>query len=179
MSIDQSIAFDQLILQRLARATERGLGDLQVRSNLDLRRFDRVSYMSARNLLIKASRALAAGDRERATRYDDRATALPFDDNKQANPVVFEAHMHLYKVVADAADTSAVNCTCWLDAAESCSPPVVSTRARTCCRPWPLWTRSIASNPRNIAGCDGWWPTPSRATSGDDAWTTTGPPKLR
>jgi hypothetical protein len=119
MSIHQSSAVDQLVLEGLAHATDRGLGDLQVRSNLGQRQFGQVSYLAARNLLIKAARAVAAGDRQRATRYVDRATDLPFDDEERANPAVFEAHMHLYEIVTDAVDTCAVDCSCWLDAAEA------------------------------------------------------------
>jgi hypothetical protein len=112
-------AVSTLVLERVARAADRGLGDLEVRSNIEGMTFAAIPYRAARNLLLKAGRALAIGDLDRMNRYIDRALELPFDEVEQVNPAVQEAHMGLYSAVTDAVESADEDCSCWLDAAES------------------------------------------------------------
>src|SRR3712207_2833221 len=108
-----------LFREQLAAAVDRGLGDLQLQSNLSARALNQASYRAADNLLGKARRALGEGDRDRAARYVEKATRLPFDGVERAHPAVHEAHMLLFSTVTDALESSATSSTGWLDAAEA------------------------------------------------------------
>ena len=117
---------DDLIASALARAvveaSDRGLGDLPVRSNL-LHVSESVNVAKAAgNLLSKARRAIASGDRSRAERYVDRALTLPFDEMAEAEAALAAANQSLHNVVTEAVERSAAGDTAWLDAAEAALP---------------------------------------------------------
>jgi hypothetical protein len=95
----------------------RPLGDVTSVSGRTLRPFSQASHEAASNLLAKARRALARGDADRATRYVDRAVALPFDAHERALPAAWSAHLDLFCLVTDALDRSAPDDSAWLAAA--------------------------------------------------------------
>ncbi|MEZ0164742.1 hypothetical protein AB2L27_08190 [Kineococcus sp. LSe6-4] len=74
---------------------------------------------SADNLLGKASRALEAGDEEKARRLVERAMALPVDEHEGVHPAWWSSHMALHTLVVDAIEESEENDHRWLSAAEA------------------------------------------------------------
>lgn len=74
---------------------------------------------AAGHLLVKAIRALDAGDDVRARRFVDRALALPYDEHEELLPGWWEASMFLDTTVAHRLETCAAGDTSWLDAAEA------------------------------------------------------------
>lgn len=106
------------VLARLLReAADRPLGDIQLGSNWELSRSSRAMWSGAENLLIKASRALRAGDGDRAAALVNRAVSLPFDDLEGAAPAAIAAHMLLFSSVTDALEESSAADQRWLDSA--------------------------------------------------------------
>lgn len=99
--------------------TDRGLGDLQVRSNLECSAQSRATAQAAENLLAKARRDLAAGKAERAGSYIDRALRLPFDEMNEAPAASSTAHMMLFSGIAEAVEDSIEDDHAWLGAAEA------------------------------------------------------------
>lgn len=95
------------------------LGNLREASDRLLSPVSRSMSQAAGNLLVKAIRALDAGDDVRARRFVERALALPFDDHDELLPGWWEAHMLIYTAVADRLEACAVGDTSWLDAAEA------------------------------------------------------------
>ena len=77
---------------------------------------------AADNLLVKATRAIASGDRSRAERYVDRALELPWDQMAEAEAAPQAAHMALYRMVTGAIQRSDEGDQSWLDAAEARIP---------------------------------------------------------
>lgn len=107
------------LTERLARLSDRGLGDVQMRSNFSLNSQAQAVARGARNLLSKARRDLAAGRPERAGSYIDRALALPPDGLIGAPTGVWAAHMILFTTVAEALEAAPEGNSRWLDAAEA------------------------------------------------------------
>jgi hypothetical protein len=105
-------------------ATSRGLGDIQLKSNLTARRIEQTPYLAARNLLTKA--LLRVDDRKRAEQYVDRALQLPFDEHEGVHPAVHETHMLLYIAITDEIEDADESDSLWLDAAlttmDRCGP---------------------------------------------------------
>src|SRR5437870_3944272 len=85
-----------LVANEIARMTDRGLGDLQVRSNLAVNAESLATARAAENLLAKARRDLALGRDERAASFIDRALRLPFNEMTEAPAAASEAHMMLF-----------------------------------------------------------------------------------
>jgi hypothetical protein len=110
------------LAEQMASMSDRGLGDVQLRSNLALSGQSLTMARAARNLLTKARRDLAAGRAERAGGYIDRALGLPFNDAVEASTAMWEAHMILFTVVSEALDASPEGESAWLDAAEAAVP---------------------------------------------------------
>lgn len=96
---------------------DRPFDDVDSVSGRTLQPFSEASHARADNLLVKAARALARGDADRATRYVDRAVALPFDPHEQAMPAALSAHLQLFCRVCDALEMSAPGDSAWLQAA--------------------------------------------------------------
>jgi hypothetical protein len=111
-----------LLAEQLVSLSDRGLGDVQLRSNLAVSGQSLAMSQAARNLLTKARRDLAMGRLERANAYIDRALGLPFNDSVDAPAAMWEAHMILFTVVSDALDASPEGESAWLDAAEATVP---------------------------------------------------------
>lgn len=72
---------------------------------------------AAENLLAKALRHLSRDDGPRATAIIERALALPFDEHEEVQPALWQAHMLLFDLVSEAAETSDDEDSAWLDAA--------------------------------------------------------------
>lgn len=81
------------------------------------RTLSQASQDGATNLLIKAERAIAVGDRPRADRLVARALALPYDTFEQSVPTAVSAEMMLFNLVSDEAETADEGDESWLDAA--------------------------------------------------------------
>jgi hypothetical protein len=107
------------LAEEITRMSDRGLGDVQVQSNLAASTQSFTTARAARNLLTKARRELAAGHVERATSYIDRALRLPYNETAEAPTAAFEAHMILFTMVSRALEHSAEGDSTWLDAAEA------------------------------------------------------------
>jgi hypothetical protein len=110
------------LAEQMASMSDRGLGDVQLRSNLAVSGQSLTMARAARNLLTKARRDLAAGCAERAGGYIDRALRLPYNDAVEASTAMWEAHMILFTVVSEALDASPEGESAWLDAAEAAVP---------------------------------------------------------
>jgi hypothetical protein len=107
------------LVEEMARMVDRGLGDLQVRSNLAWSEESHATSQAAENLLAKARRDLAAGEVERAGSFIDRALRLPFNEMTEAPAALSQAHLMLFSSVSDAFEDSAEDDQAWLDAAEA------------------------------------------------------------
>jgi hypothetical protein len=118
-SADSLTAF---LAEHTTRLTHRGLGAIQVRSNLAESAQAMAVSQAARNLLSKARRDLAAGRSDRAAQYIDRALGLPFDEMAEANAAVHGAHMILHMAMTEALETCDEGDATWLDAAETVLP---------------------------------------------------------
>lgn len=106
------------VLARLLRETaDRPLGDVQLGSNWELSQSSQAMWSGAENLLTKASRALRAGDGDRAAALVNRAVSLPFDDLEGAAPAAIAVHMLLFSSVSDALEETPRGDQRWLDAA--------------------------------------------------------------
>ncbi len=116
MDLDRVADF---VAEQMTRMSDRGLGDVQLRSNLAVSTQALTTARAARNLLTKARRDLAAGRGERAASYIDRALRLPYNEAAEAPTAAFEAHMILFTAVADALEDSTEGESTWLDAAEA------------------------------------------------------------
>lgn len=103
----------------MRRMSDRGLGDLQVRSNLAWHAEAGAVDRAAGNLLAKALKALDAGDQERADQFVDRALQLPFNEREEAETALLCAHMMVFSMVTEAFEASAPGDSRWLDAAEA------------------------------------------------------------
>jgi len=110
------------LAEQMASMSDRGLGDIQLRSNLAVSGQSLTMSRAARNLLTKARRDLAAGCAVRASGYIDRALRLPFNDAVEASTAVWEAHMILFTAVSEALEASPEGESAWLDAAEAAVP---------------------------------------------------------
>jgi hypothetical protein len=112
----------EYLAELVARMSDRGLGDIQLRSNLDVSARSLTTARAAKNLLAKARRDLATGQVERAGSYIDRALRLPYNESAEAPTAASEAHMILFTIVSEALeDGDEGDCT-WLDAAEATLP---------------------------------------------------------
>lgn len=78
--------------------------------------FSRASWAGASNLLDKAVRSLAQGDRDRCISLVDRAARLPFDDHEQAAPAALAGHMLLFSAITDVLEHSGEDDSTWADA---------------------------------------------------------------
>jgi hypothetical protein len=107
----------QLFDEYLAKENNRGFGDIALRANAAVSPFSSASMEAAGNLLAKARKALREGDRDRATRYVDRAVALPYDEVEEAAPAALEAHMALFMAITDELEDADADDQTWLDAA--------------------------------------------------------------
>src|SRR5450755_3005201 len=116
MNLDRATDF---LVEEITRMSDRGLGDVQVQSNLAASTQSFTTARGARNLLTKARRELAAGHVERATSYVDRALRLPYNETAEAPTAAFEAHMILFMTVSRALEHSAEGDSTWLAAAEA------------------------------------------------------------
>lgn len=96
---------------------DRPLGDAQLASGRTLQPISRGLHDAAINLLTKAARCLAAGDRADALRFVDRAVALPFDDHEECSPAAAAGQQLVYNAVTDAVEESPSDDPTWLDAA--------------------------------------------------------------
>ncbi|WP_226347216.1 hypothetical protein [Agilicoccus flavus] len=74
-----------------------------------------VGYRSAENLLVKARRALVAGDDERAARYIDKAAAIPWDDHEKHVPAIAAAEFALYMTICQAMEGCVEGDDGWID----------------------------------------------------------------
>ena len=83
-------------VEQITRMSDRGLGDIQVRSNLAVSTQSFTTARAAGNLLAKARRDLVTGPEERAAFYIDRALRLPYNETAEAPTAAFEAHMILF-----------------------------------------------------------------------------------
>lgn len=70
----------------MAEQSNRGLGDISLRSTAALAPISRGQTEAATNLLTKAVRALDDDDEARAKQLVERAVALPYDDHEQVHP---------------------------------------------------------------------------------------------
>lgn len=70
----------------------------------------------ARNLMVKALRALDHGDDERARHYVQVACKLPYDEREQMHHGPWAAHMELYTRITDAVEETEEGDEDWLDA---------------------------------------------------------------
>ncbi len=86
-------------------------------SNRALAPISRGLWAGAENLLVKAMRALRAGDQERATALVRRAVALPFDDHEGARPGAMAAQTLLFGALVDALEDYDEGDERWLDPA--------------------------------------------------------------
>lgn len=102
--------------------SDRGLGDLVVRSSLQSLQEASVVPRAADNLLGKAVRALDSGDTVRAQRFVDRAMRLPRDEMAEADAALASAHQRLYDLLTDAIEDSRPGDVGWLDAVEATLP---------------------------------------------------------
>lgn len=105
------------LLETLADRANHPFGDVQGVSGRVMQHFSFAGQEAARNLLVKARRALGSEDLDPAGGYVDRAVRLPFDDHEGAAPAALEAHMALFCAVTDAAEQAAEDDQRWLDAA--------------------------------------------------------------
>lgn len=96
---------------------ERGLGDVQLASGRSLQPFSQGLTEAATNLLVKAMRSLASGDRAKAQAFVERAVSLPFDEHEEWSPAAAAGEHLLYDAVTDAVEESAADDSAWLDAA--------------------------------------------------------------
>lgn len=96
---------------------ERPLGDVRLASGRSLQRFSSGLSDGATNLLVKAGRRLAAGDRATARGFVDRAVALPFDEHEEWRPAASSGEYLLFSAVTDALEESEADDSAWLDAA--------------------------------------------------------------
>lgn len=110
------------LVEHTAQLSDRGLGSLQVQSNISQSAHHLAMAQATRNLLIKARRDLASGQIERADSYIVRALRLPHHDESEAPAGVQEAHMMLFTIVADALDESDQDASPWLDTVEAILP---------------------------------------------------------
>jgi hypothetical protein len=101
----------------LQKRADRPLGDLELQSGRILSPFSRAGLTAADNLLVKAHRARAENDLERAGYFVDRAVALAYDEHEQTSPAAFAASMMLFNAVTDALESSAEGDSRWLTAA--------------------------------------------------------------
>ena len=92
-------------------------GNVELVSGRTLAPFSRAGLTAAENLLTKAERALADGDRERASHLIGRAAALNYDDHEETTPAAFAASMMLFNAVTDALERSSDGDSRWLEAA--------------------------------------------------------------
>jgi hypothetical protein len=119
MDLDRVADF---VAEQMTKMSDRGLGDVQLRSNLAVSTQSLTTARAARNLLTKARRDLAAGRGERAASYIDRALRLPYNETAEAPTAAFEAHMILFTAVSEALEDSTGGEPTWLDAAEATLP---------------------------------------------------------
>lgn len=119
LDIDRMTGF---VAEQITKMSDRGLGDVQVRTNLAVATQSFTTARAARNLLAKARRDLVTGLEERAASYIDRALRLPYNETAEAPTAAFEAHMILYTSVSDALENSGEGDATWLDAAEATLP---------------------------------------------------------
>jgi hypothetical protein len=119
--LDLDVVSDYMV-EQLARMSDRGLGAVQLQSNLAASTQSLTTAKAARNLLTKARRDLAAGQLERAAAYIDRALHLPYNDTAEAPTAAYEAHMSLFTIVSDAVEAGDEDDPAWLDAAEAALP---------------------------------------------------------
>lgn len=112
----------EYLAEQAARMSDRGLGDVEIQSNLASSAQYLATAQGARNLLAKARRDLAAGQVERADSYIDRALRLPFNAAAGAPAAASEAHMILFGILTDALEDSDEGDSTWLDAAEATLP---------------------------------------------------------
>jgi hypothetical protein len=101
----------------LRSRADQPLGDTDLVSGRTLSPFSRAGMQAADNLLIKAERALASGDLERASHFVGRAVALPYDEHEKTAPAAFAVEMMLFTAVTDALEDSPEGDSDWLDAA--------------------------------------------------------------
>jgi hypothetical protein len=120
-TIDSNVITEYLA-EMAARLSDRGLGDVQVQSNLAESARSLTTALAAKNLLTKARRHLATGQVERAGSYLDRALHLPYDETEEAPTAANEAHMLLFTIVSKAMEQSDEGDPTWLDAAEATLP---------------------------------------------------------
>jgi hypothetical protein len=102
-------------LDWLAEQADRPLGDVQLASGRALAPFSRGMWRGAKNLLVKALRALQAGDADRAAALVARAASLPFDEHEKSAPAALAAHLMLFSLVTDALELSDDSDQRWLD----------------------------------------------------------------
>ena len=105
---------DERFARYLAAESNRGFGDIPLRSEAAVSPFSRARMEAASNLLDKAQRALREGNDERARRMVERAVALPYDEVERAHPAAWQAHMAMFMAVTDAAEED--DGEDWLDA---------------------------------------------------------------
>lgn len=74
-----------------------------------------VGYRSAENLLVKARRALIAGDDDKAAQYIDKAAAIPWDDHEEHVPAIAAAEFALYMVIVEAMEGCVEDDDSWID----------------------------------------------------------------
>jgi hypothetical protein len=163
-AIDMDVMTDYLAKQ-VARMSDRGLGDLQLQSNLAESAQSLATARGARNLLAKARRDLATSQVEHAALYIDRALRLPFNETAEAPTAAYEAHMILFTIVTDAFENSSEGDSSWLDAAEAtlplCGEHALEDLLQTLrtidhdCRPAPSERRRIRAIAPGGAHADG------------------------
>lgn len=101
---------------------DRPLGDVTLVSNRARSTFSHGLQAAAENLLVKALRAIQAGDSRRAETYVARAVHLDFDDHEEVHPAWLQAHMLLFEAVTDALEECPDDDHSWLDAALAILP---------------------------------------------------------
>lgn len=79
--------------------------------------FSQASWRGATNLVKKAARSLARGDRDRCVALADRAARLPYDPHEQLMPGALAGQMLMFMALADASDESLLDDDTWLRAA--------------------------------------------------------------
>jgi hypothetical protein len=102
----------------LGRDTSGPLGQVQMASNRMGAGVSISLHGAARNLLVKAARAVAAADEPRAVGYIERTVRLPFDERDQIDPGWWGAHMLMFVTVTDVLEEAERSDRSWLDAAE-------------------------------------------------------------
>ena len=90
-------------------------GELARQSGRILNELSHAQIAGAQNLLMKAIRALASGEAERAGQLIQRAARMPYDPREAGSPGVRAATLLVYEVISDQFEASEPSDMTWLD----------------------------------------------------------------